>query len=154
MFKALHPTETAGSGQSIVGEDLPSEKGYDGRESRFVRCSQCGHIVDTSKRQRATEGDGLVMPSTQLASAVTAGDTTITVDSTSGFDSNGTAYIFDCNSERDHDESFTYTGTTSTTFTGVSGVAYDHAVDCYVRGEEVAEGGCGFCGSYAYAEVT
>lgn len=149
MFKPWHPTETAGSGQSIPHENLPSEMGIDGDESRFVKCKQCGHIVN-SKARSLRDGDGLVQHSTQISSAVTAGDGTINVDSTAGFDSDGTAYIFDMNSERNHNESFTYTGKTSTTFTGCSGVAYDHAVDKYIRDAEEVADGCGQCGTTAY----
>jgi hypothetical protein len=69
--------------------------------------------------------------STELASAITSsatmsGSGTITVDSTSGFNSSGTLQI--------NSEIFTYTGKTSTTFTGVtratsSTSAAAHAVD-------------------------
>ena len=69
--------------------------------------------------------------STELASAITStatmtGSGTITVDSTTGFSSSGTLQI--------NDEIFTYTGVTSSTFTGVtratsSTTAAAHAVD-------------------------
>lgn len=45
--------------------------------------------------------------------SVEAGDTTITVDSTTGFPSSGVAYI--------EGDKFSYTGTTGTTFTGIPG---------------------------------
>ena len=69
--------------------------------------------------------------STELATAIASGtgmtgSGTITVDSTTGFSSSGTLQI--------NSEIFTYTGVTSTTFTGVtratsSTSAADHAVD-------------------------
>ena len=69
--------------------------------------------------------------STELASAIASGtgmtgSGTITVDSTTGFSSSGTLQI--------NSEIFTYTGVTSTTFTGVtratsSTSAADHAID-------------------------
>ena len=69
--------------------------------------------------------------STELASAITStatmtGSGTITVDATTGFSSSGTLQI--------NDEIFTYTGVTSSTFTGVtratsSTTAAAHAVD-------------------------
>jgi len=69
--------------------------------------------------------------STELASAIASGtgmtgSGTITVDSTAGFSSSGTLQI--------NSEIFTYTGVTSTTFTGVtratsSTSAADHAID-------------------------
>ena len=69
--------------------------------------------------------------STELASAIVSGtgmtgSGTITVDSTTGFSSSGTLQI--------NSEIFTYTGVTSTTFTGVtraasSTSAADHAID-------------------------
>ena len=49
---------------------------------------------------------------TNLDGALTDSATTITVDSTSGFDSSGTLYI--------ENEQITYTGTSSTTFTGAT----------------------------------
>ena len=69
--------------------------------------------------------------STELAVKIVSttgmtGSGTITVDSTTGFSSSGTLQI--------NDELFTYTGVTSTTFTGVtraasSTTAADHALD-------------------------
>ena len=69
--------------------------------------------------------------STELATKIVSstgmtGSGTITVDSTTGFSSSGTLQI--------NDEIFTYTGVTSTSFTGVtratsSTTAADHAVD-------------------------
>ncbi len=57
--------------------------------------------------------DGASDASTAIndASGTTAGDTSITVDSTTGFASSGSAYI--------KGDKFTYTGTTSTAFTGI-----------------------------------
>lgn len=50
-------------------------------------------------------------------------DVSITVDSTSGFDSAGAAVIW----TNDMPDVFFYTGTTATTFTGVTGLAFSHA---------------------------
>lgn len=57
--------------------------------------------------------------------AVTTSDTTIYVDSTSGFPSSGTITI--------ESDKITYAGKTTTTFTGCAGVDADHAVDKTVR---------------------
>lgn len=49
-----------------------------------------------------------------------AGASTITVDSTAGFASSGTAYVVDNTTSNQQQGVFTYTGKTSTTFTGCS----------------------------------
>jgi hypothetical protein len=46
-FKDLHPTKTAGKG--FKGLDLPPWGGSDGRESKFVRCKQCGFLLNREK---------------------------------------------------------------------------------------------------------
>jgi hypothetical protein len=51
---------------------------------------------------------------TQLNGALTGGETTVTVDSTTGFPTSGTAFV-------EGSDIFTYTGVTGTTFTGVPG---------------------------------
>ena len=69
------------------------------------------YIIDldtTNARFGISGGDNL---STLLNGAVSAGVTSITVDSTTGFPSVGVAYI--------GLDKFTYTGTTATTFTGI-----------------------------------
>ena len=55
------------------------------------------------------------------AGGVNAGDTSITVDSTTGFPSSGTAYI--------NGDKFTYTGTTATTFTGIPANGEDSVIN-------------------------
>ncbi|OQX51539.1 hypothetical protein B5M47_00310 [candidate division CPR3 bacterium 4484_211] len=69
------------------------------------------YTVDASGSQVELDIDGGSNVSTLLNGAVSAGATSITVDSTTGFPSSGVAYI-------DGDK-FSYTGTTSTTFTGI-----------------------------------
>ena len=54
-----------------------------------------------------------------LTSATSGGDTTVNVKDTTDFPSSGTAVVFDTTNDRD---SFTFTGKTSTTLTGCSGV--------------------------------
>jgi hypothetical protein len=73
------------------------------------------------------DSNATLIATTQLAVDIdpddyASGETyTITVDSTSGFDVSGTAYI--------DEDSFTYTGSTSTTFTGCSGLTSEHLID-------------------------
>jgi hypothetical protein len=62
------------------------------------------------------------LDATALNGAVLSGAATITVDSTTGFASAGAAVIYDNNQF----DLFTYTGKTATTFTGVSGIDFDH----------------------------
>lgn len=56
---------------------------------RYVRCGNCGYICNLVRDIRNSEGsrkgDGFVRPETQLDGAVSAGDATITVDSTADF---------------------------------------------------------------------
>lgn len=56
------------------------------------------------------------------AAGITSATTTITVDSTTGYDSAGAAVVWDS----DMPDIFFYTGKTATTFTGVTGIAFDH----------------------------
>jgi len=88
-----------------------------------------GKAWDMALSWRGLEDAGLLddvfaQPSqlTHLTDDLDAGDTTITVDDTSAFASSGTVYI--------GREAITYTGTTSTAFTGctraVAGYAYDY----------------------------
>lgn len=50
-FKNIHKPRK----RSFIGGDLPPHAGSDGKESKFVRCKQCGFLVDT---ERHTEGSG------------------------------------------------------------------------------------------------
>jgi hypothetical protein len=52
-FKDVHPTRTAGG--SLPGKDLPAWGGTDGKESKFIRCKQCGFILD---REKTPKGSG------------------------------------------------------------------------------------------------
>ena len=58
-------------------------------DDRYVRCNNCGFIAhldrDTTAPNGSRVGDGITQPYTQLNGAVSADDTTITVDSTTGF---------------------------------------------------------------------
>lgn len=53
-FNDLHPTQTGGK-RRFGGVDLPAWGGSDGLESKYVRCKQCGFIVN---RQRNPKGSG------------------------------------------------------------------------------------------------
>ncbi|HUW21054.1 MAG TPA: LamG-like jellyroll fold domain-containing protein, partial [Candidatus Bathyarchaeia archaeon] len=69
------------------------------------------YTVDASGSQIQVDIDGGSDTSTTLNGGLTAGSTTVTVASTTGFPASGVAYI--------EGDKFSYTGTTSTTFTGV-----------------------------------
>jgi hypothetical protein len=71
------------------------------------------YTVDASTNLMSVDIDGGSNVSTQINSGggVSAGATSITVDSTTGFPASGVAYI--------EGDKFSYTGTTSTTFTGI-----------------------------------
>ena len=58
----------------------------------------------------------------ELNGALSGGESTVTVLDTTGFDSSGTAYLNAGGTSGNTDDAFTYTGKTSTTFTGCSGV--------------------------------
>jgi len=68
---------------------------------------------------------------TTLNGALTDSATTVTVASTSGFDSSGTIYI--------ENEQITYTGTTSTTFTGATRGANSTTAAAHSDGTQVAQ---------------
>lgn len=46
-FNDLHPTPTARG--TPRGIDLPPWGGSDGKESKFIRCKQCGFLLDRDK---------------------------------------------------------------------------------------------------------
>lgn len=73
--------------------------------------AESAYTIDADGSQVSIDLDAGSDASTLANGAITAGSTSITVDSTTGFDSSGVAYI---NSDK-----FTYTGKTSTTFTGI-----------------------------------
>jgi hypothetical protein len=73
---------------------------------------------------RALE-DGFTIPSETAindAAGTTTSTVTMTVDSTTGYDASGAAVIWD----GDMPDIFFYTGVTATSFTGVTGLAFDH----------------------------
>lgn len=83
----------------------------------------------------------LINPFTQLSAVTTTVATTLTVDSTSGFPSSGTIFIYNSTNGT---ERIDYTGTTSTTFTGCtrsadSTTATAHADDSYVSMNSVSK---------------
>ncbi len=79
-------------------------------------------VASFSDKTIAARGEKIFTSAqTEVATKVSAllsmtGSGTITVDDTTGFSSSGTIYI--------NDEIFTYTGVTSTTFTGVTRATY------------------------------
>ena len=122
-------------------------------ESSYVRCKKCGFTMSTQQFPKG-RGEGNAQVYTQLNGAVTAGDATITVDSTAGFPTPvvGTAsyfYIYDTGSSGTGMNKVQYTGLTATQFTGCTG-ATAHETDMYARGEPGAGGGCPFCHTYNY----
>lgn len=46
-FENVHPGPQAG--RKFEGKDLPSYAGSSGKESRFIRCKQCGFPFDPSQ---------------------------------------------------------------------------------------------------------
>lgn len=79
------------------------------------------------------KSESYLIPTTYLSGGIDltgivsgAFPTTINVDSTEGFDSSGTAYIDNGDGTFD---SFTYTGITATSFTGVAGLSESHYND-------------------------
>lgn len=120
-------------------------------ESSYLKCKKCGFVMNSVRHPKG-RGEGNSQPYTQLNGALTAGDTTINVDSTTGFPSSGYIYIYDtglpCSASGHRMNKVAYTGTTSTSFTGCSDVSA-HADDMTVRGE-VTSSGCPCCGTYNY----
>lgn len=53
-FADVHPTPSARKDCRIKGTDLPPHQGVDGLESKFVRCRQCGFILDSTKTTRGS----------------------------------------------------------------------------------------------------
>jgi hypothetical protein len=69
------------------------------------------------------KSDVTLISTSYLTEGVTNASTTVKVVSTEGFDSSGTAYL---DYEDGTFDNFSYTGLTSTTFTGVSGITSPH----------------------------
>lgn len=151
-FATVHPDRGGGPIDRELQSGMNTDKAtYP--EGSWIKCKKCGHVLNRARHPKGW-GVGNTQQSTQLDGTVSAGDTTITVDSTTGFDDDGSAIIYDTgkiNSNTDNrSDRFEYTGKTDTIFTGVTGVSFDHADDMYVREERKATGGCPFCGSFNY----
>jgi len=160
MFRSVHPTTKRGHTGPVRSKAVHYGRNFDNTayaDDRYVRCRQCGFMchLDRDLRGSGREGDGVYRPDTLLNGAVSIGDTTITVDSTDGFPSSGSAYIYETNdTEVSSGDAammpFDYTGTTSTSFTGVTGVVTAFDDDSVVRGEVTANSGCPQCGALTY----
>lgn len=51
-FKNLHPA--AAAGRKLNGKDLPPYLDSDGKESKFIRCKQCGFPFDKTKHSKGS----------------------------------------------------------------------------------------------------
>lgn len=92
---------------------------------------------------------------TQLNGVTTTTATTLTVDSTSGFPTSGTIFIYNSTNGT---EAITYTGTTSTTFTGCtraanSTTATAHADNSYVTMVTVSRNGAGMSSADTWTDL-
>jgi len=142
-MQQVHPTSTGGK-RRFYWEDKrdPSSK-----EHLRGYCQHCG-LLCLEGRDRLGDtltGQAHAQDKTYLSVAVNSGDTTVNVDSTAGFASSGSATIYDQNGGKN--ESFNYTGVTSTSFTGVTGITESFAIDDVVRSPLKRAGGCPLCGS-------
>lgn len=145
-MKDLHPSPSVG--KSLKTESYRMQKAHEvWPEVHFVRCRFCGFICNLSRDSRG-DGIGTEQHTTEIASSVSVGATTLTVDSTAGFDSSGSAQIYDDDPAKV--EEFSYTALTSTTFTGVTGVVYAHTTDEAVTDYPDVNSGCPGCGSKNY----
>lgn len=91
-FQDLHPDRGGGP---IDSDSVTTGQNYDlgdYPESGFIRCKKCGTILNTKRHPKGWE-EGNTQASTLLDGAVTAGDATITVDSTTGFTTPATGSI-------------------------------------------------------------
>ncbi len=91
-----------------------------------VRCAGDFGVTSATEGSLNISGDTLAYTGRQMAgtfcrTAAAVGDTTITVDSTAAFDSSGTINLsgLDADGAYYHVQTLTYTGKTSTTFTGI-----------------------------------
>ena len=114
-----HSTETKTLTAGVVRYSIPtSAKTVDYHTFRIVKDSDLGNSgyrlsqLDYNEYINSVSDQEDEIKSTTLDGALTDSATTITVASTTGFDSSGTIYI--------ENEQITYTGTTSTTFTGAT----------------------------------
>jgi len=162
MFKNVHPTIGRNHTGPVQSKAVNYGRNLDNTvysDDKYVRCRQCGFMCHLDRDMKAPDGsmigDGIAQGDTLLSSAVAVGDTTVSVDSTTGFASSGSAYIYETNSTEVSSGDnkmmpFVYTGVTDNSFTGVTGVVTAFADNDVVRGEVKAKGGCPQCGSYNY----
>lgn len=119
-------------------------------EDSEVRCSRCGFICKVPRDGEGKKGHRKIACPEATAEAISAGDTILTVDSTSGFKSAGDGVVYE--KDTTHAESFTYTSKSATVFSGLSPFKYDHDAGRYVlQSLEIAQGsGCPLCGEPAF----
>ena len=133
-----HSTKTQTLTPGIASYSIPTDaKTVDYDTFRMVRDDDLGIGGDNLNIltyyeyvQRFIEEEDAVK-TTALNGSHTDSVTTITVDSTSGFDSSGTIYI--------NGEVITYTGTSSTTFTGATRGANGTTASAHDSGVQVAQ---------------
>lgn len=95
-------------------------------------CSALAHSHGLGAAVQVTDpGDTGFARAAVVTSALSIGATTIAVDSTADFPSSGTLYL-DYETAGSQ-ETLSYTGKTSTTFTGVSAAAHAHAAKSLIR---------------------
>ena len=160
MFRSVHPTIKRSDAGPVRSKAVHYGLNHDNTayaDDRYVRCRQCGFMchLDRDLRAKGKSGDGIAQADTALNGAIAIDDIIVTVDSTTGFASSGTAYIYEINATEvasgdNRMMPFDYTGVTGTTFTGVTGVIRAFADNDVVRGEVDSKGGCPNCGSYNY----
>ena len=137
-----HSTKTQTLTPGIASYSIPTDaKTVDYDTFRMVRDDDLGIGGDNLNIltyyeyvQRFIEEEDAVK-TTALNGSHTDSVTTITVDSTSGFDSSGTIYI--------NGEVITYTGTSSTTFTGATRGAGSTTAAAHSNDDTVAQFGSG-----------
>lgn len=112
---------------SSVSTDDPLR--YRGGVPTLFNPSELSYGVEASSNTVNLDIDAGANASTTVGSAITAGATSITVASTTGFASSGIAYI--------EGDKFSYTGTTSSTFTGIPSTG-ELAVLGHASGEVVS----------------
>ena len=133
-----HSTETKTLTAGVVRYAVPtSTKTIDYNTFRLVKDSDLGasggrlYIIQYNDyiNSYITQEDEIT--TTTLDGALTDSATTVTVASTTGFDSSGTIFI--------ENEQITYTGTTSTTFTGATRGANDTTASAHDSATQVAQ---------------
>lgn len=131
-----------------------------GNEPEYVKCSVCGYSCKTNRDMLSKQGTGEVIGKTETSVAIVAGDNHIHVTSTATFQQDvsttnkGMAFVYSEDNKSRY--KFTFTGLTSTTFTGIptsgewslpnlsdTGLT---VCDCYSK----VRSGCPLCGSLNY----